>query len=121
MKKLLAVALTVVSISNAHAELLTKNDEFRAIDLPPEFRLIRQEVGCKFKICSLPLNFANIAIGRDGFRPGVVTTPIEFALGGSHWPKPPQEDNVIKYESIELASNGGLCPPLLCSDGVNPT
>ncbi|MCX4029176.1 hypothetical protein H0A36_07795 [Endozoicomonas sp. SM1973] len=121
MKKLLAVALTVVSISNAHAELVTKNNEFRAIDLPPEFRLTTQGVICKFKVCPLSLNFANIAIGRDGFRPGIVTTPIEFALGGPHWPKPPKEDNVIKYESIEFASNGGLCPPLLCSDGVNPT
>ena len=52
------------------------------------------------KLIEKPIEFANIAIGRsDGRRPGIIN-PIEFA------------SNVKK---------GGLCPPLLCSDGVNPS
>ncbi|WP_163836930.1 hypothetical protein [Spartinivicinus ruber] len=116
MKKIIVTALAVVGINSAHADLVTKNDEFRAIDLPPEFRLATQEIVCRLKVCPLPLNFANFALDHGVFKPGVVSTSIEFAPGGPHWPKPLKEGSVVS-KPVEFAglatSRGGMRPSVV--------
>ncbi|MDE1462435.1 hypothetical protein [Spartinivicinus poritis] len=89
MKKVLATVLAVVGINSVYADVVTKNDE---LDLPPEFRLVTQVQKCKFKVCPLPSlkssTFANIATGRGGLRPSVVSEPVKLRLADQE-PKSP--------------------------------
>ncbi|WP_163836265.1 hypothetical protein [Spartinivicinus ruber] len=99
MKKIIVTALAVVGINSAHADLVTKNDEFRAIDLPPEFRLVAQEIECRYKLCRRPY------LGLD--------ISIEFALGGPHWPKPPKEGSKpIEFANL-ATGRGGMRPSVV--------
>ncbi|WP_163832116.1 hypothetical protein [Spartinivicinus ruber] len=109
MLKKAALILSMAAVSTINADIKIKHDGFRTKAVQPiEF------ASCIDRICSdgfdkfdatQSIEFANIAIGRTGLRPGA---PIEFALGGPHWPKLPKEGSVTS-KLFELANIGVGC------------